>query len=167
VVENQPVWTKAFWLTWPKEASFAKDTRCQENWGAVPNCQYLSKSRNLSCCVNLTRRSRFDQCTWISAFSLDQGRGRDETRASTHRLFGDGLENEAHSPRKTCFKVRGGAVRIRVKQVGRGGGGGGGRLLGSQGPSWAGPVVGPGGTSSSRPRHYPTWGSWFPRNHIP
>lgn len=34
-----------------------------------------------NCCfslpANLARRSRFDQCTWISAFSLDQGRRRD------------------------------------------------------------------------------------------
>lgn len=45
---------------------------------------------------------------------------------------------------KTCFKVRGGAVRIRVNQAG-GGGGGGGRLLDSQGPSWAGLGVGPAG----------------------
>ena len=53
---------------------------------------------------------------------------------STRRLFGDGLENEACSPRKTCFKVRGSAVRIRVNQVGRGGGE---RLPGFRGPSWA------------------------------
>lgn len=34
----------------PKEASFAKVTTCQESWGAVADCHYLPKSRNLSCC---------------------------------------------------------------------------------------------------------------------
>lgn len=37
----------------------------------------LGASRCYSLPANLTQRNGFDQCSWISDFSLDQGKGRD------------------------------------------------------------------------------------------
>lgn len=61
-----------------------------------------------NCCfsspVNLARRSRFDQCTWIPAFSLDQGRRRDGRERALAGSLGTAWEAELLLQEKPASK---------------------------------------------------------------